>query len=104
MENLARALSAATGWDYALADAVRFGKRTAAILRAFNLRCGIGTDVEYPSERYGSQPVDGPAKEHNVMDAVGAHARRLVRDGRATTARPASPRKSCSSPSACHSS
>ena len=46
---------------------MRFGRRTAAILRAFNLRCGIGPEVEYPSERYGSQPVDGPAKEHNVM-------------------------------------
>ena len=64
--NLTSALSAATGWDYRLEDAVRFGNRTAAILRAFNLRCGIGTDVEYPSARYGSQPVDGPAKEHDV--------------------------------------
>ncbi len=67
IENLARALSAATGWTYRLDDAMRFGRRTAAILRAFNLRCGIGPEVEYPSERYGSQPVDGPAKEHNVM-------------------------------------
>jgi len=67
IENLARALSAATGWTYQLEDAVRFGRRTAAILRAFNLRCGIGPEVEYPSERYGSQPVDGPAKDHNVM-------------------------------------
>jgi len=67
IENLARALSAATGWTYRLDDAIRFGRRTAAILRAFNLRCGIGPEVEYPSERYGSQPVDGPAKEHNVM-------------------------------------
>jgi aldehyde:ferredoxin oxidoreductase len=66
IENLARALSAATGWNYKLADAVRFGRRTAAIFRAFNLRCGIGPEVEYPSERYGSQPVDGPAKEHDV--------------------------------------
>jgi aldehyde:ferredoxin oxidoreductase len=67
IENLARVLSAATGWTYQLEDAVRFGRRTAAILRAFNLRCGIGPEVEYPSERYGSQPVDGPAKDHNVM-------------------------------------
>src|SRR5262249_23291018 len=67
IENLARALSAATGWNYRLEDALRFGRRTAAILRAFNLRCGIGPEVEYPSERYGSQPVDGPAKDHNVM-------------------------------------
>ncbi len=67
IENLARALSAATGWTYRLEDALRFGRRTAAILRTFNLRCGIGPEVEYPSERYGSQPVDGPAKEHDVM-------------------------------------
>jgi len=67
IENLARALSAATGWTYRVDDAMRFGRRTAAILRAFNLRCGIGPEVEYPSERYGSRPVDGPAKDHNVM-------------------------------------
>ncbi len=68
VELLARALSAATGWDYRLDDAMRFGRRTAAIFRAFNLRCGIGPELEYPSERYGSQPVDGPAKDHHVMD------------------------------------
>jgi aldehyde:ferredoxin oxidoreductase len=67
IELLSRALSAATGWNYGLPDAMRFGRRTAAILRAFNLRCGIGPEVEYPSERYGSQPVDGPAKDHHVM-------------------------------------
>jgi aldehyde:ferredoxin oxidoreductase len=67
IEMLARALSAATGWNYSLPEAMRFGRRTAAILRAFNLRCGIGPDLEYPSERYGSQPVDGPAKDHHVM-------------------------------------
>jgi aldehyde:ferredoxin oxidoreductase len=67
IELLARALSAATGWHYSLAEAMRFGRRTAAILRAFNLRCGIGPETEYPSERYGSQPVDGPARDHHVM-------------------------------------
>jgi aldehyde:ferredoxin oxidoreductase len=66
IEMLARALGAATGWDYRLDEAMRFGRSTAAILRAFNLRCGIGPELEYPSERYGSQPVDGPAKEHDV--------------------------------------
>ncbi len=67
MENLARALSAATGWTYTVDEGIRFGRRTAAILRAFNLRAGIGPELEYPSERYGSQPVDGPAKDHSVM-------------------------------------
>jgi aldehyde:ferredoxin oxidoreductase len=67
IELLARALSAATGWTYTLDEAMRLGRRTAAILRAFNLRCGIGPELESPSARYGSQPVDGPAKEHHVM-------------------------------------
>jgi len=26
------------------------------------LRCGIGPETDYPSKRYGSVPVDGPAK------------------------------------------
>ena len=28
---------------------------------AFNIRCGIGPELEKPSKRYGSVPVDGPA-------------------------------------------
>ena len=62
LENICRALSAATGWLYTREEAIRFGRRTAALLRAFNLRCGIGPELEYPSSRYGSTPVDGPVK------------------------------------------
>jgi aldehyde:ferredoxin oxidoreductase len=62
LENICRALSAATGWHYTREEAIRFGRRTAALLRAFNLRCGIGPELERPSPRYGSTPVDGPAK------------------------------------------
>jgi aldehyde:ferredoxin oxidoreductase len=68
LENLCRVLSAATGWQYTPAEAMRFGRRTAALLRAFNLRSGIGPEREYPSERYGSTPVDGPAKGQAVME------------------------------------
>jgi aldehyde:ferredoxin oxidoreductase len=67
LENVCRALSAATGWHYTVEESLRFGRRTAAILRTFNLRCGIGPDREYPSTRYGSTPVDGPAKGQAVM-------------------------------------
>jgi aldehyde:ferredoxin oxidoreductase len=63
---MCRALSAATGWSYTVEQSVRFGRRTAAILRAFNLRCGIGPETEHPSKRYGSTPVDGPAKGQAV--------------------------------------
>ena len=66
VENICRALSAAAGWTYTLEEALRFGRRTAAILRAFNLRCGIGPELEYPSPRYGSTPVDGPAKDQPI--------------------------------------
>ncbi len=67
METLCRALSAATGWRYSMEEAVRQGRRTAALFRAFNLRCGIGPDLERPSTRYGSVPVDGPAKGQNIL-------------------------------------
>jgi aldehyde:ferredoxin oxidoreductase len=60
------ALNAATGWDFDLNEAQRFGRRVAALLRAFNVRCGIGPETERPSKRYGSQPVDGPAAEYDI--------------------------------------
>ena len=61
-------------------------------MRAFNLRCGITPDLERPSKRYGSIPIDGPAKGQDV----GANWERLVRPGTrrwATTQRLASPRR-----------
>ena len=66
LENLARTLSAATGWEFTREDAMRFGRRVGAMLRAFNLRCGIGPELERPSKRYGSVPVDGPAKGQTI--------------------------------------
>ncbi len=66
METVCRALNAATGWDYTKEEAIRLGRRTAAILRAFNLRCGLGPELEWPSTRYASIPVDGPAKGQSV--------------------------------------
>jgi aldehyde:ferredoxin oxidoreductase len=66
LENLCRLLNAVTGWDVTVDDTVRFGRRTAAIMRAVSLRCGITPDVERPSARYGSTPVDGPAKGQDV--------------------------------------
>lgn len=67
LENMCRALGAATGWDYPKEEAMRLGRRTAAILRAFDLRCGLGPELERPSPRYGSTPADGPAKGQTVQ-------------------------------------
>jgi len=66
LENLARTVSAATGWSFDRDEAMRFGRRVGAIFRAFNLRCGIGPELERPSHRYGSAPVDGPAKGQDI--------------------------------------
>ena len=74
LENVCRALSAATGWSYTVAEAMRQGRRTAAINRAVALRCGLTPDLEYPSKRYGSTPHDGPAKGQ----AVGAQWEKMV--------------------------
>jgi aldehyde:ferredoxin oxidoreductase len=68
LENLCRALAAATGWTYTPDEAMRFGRRTAAINRAVALRCGLGPELEHPSARYGSTPVDGPAKGQAIAE------------------------------------
>ena len=36
-------------------------------VRAFDLRCGLGPDLEWPSARYGSTPVDGPARGQSIQ-------------------------------------
>ncbi|MGH7266035.1 MAG: aldehyde ferredoxin oxidoreductase family protein [Candidatus Rokuibacteriota bacterium] len=66
LENLGRAVSAATGWEFTREEAMRFGRRIAAIFRAFNVRCGIGPELERPSRRYGSIPTEGPAKGQDI--------------------------------------
>jgi aldehyde:ferredoxin oxidoreductase len=66
LENICRALNAATGWDYSVDESVKFGRRIGAILRAVTLRCGLTPDLEKPSKRYGSTPHDGPAKGQAV--------------------------------------
>lgn len=68
LDVLCRSLEAATGWDIRRDEAMAQGRRTATLLRAFNLRCGIGPDLELPSKRYGSTPVDGPLKGVGIME------------------------------------
>jgi aldehyde:ferredoxin oxidoreductase len=52
----------ATGWDMTGKEAQEVGYRAANVMRAFNLRHGITPASEYPSQRWSSAPVDGPAK------------------------------------------
>ena len=65
-ELLVGILNAATGWDSTQEEAIRVGLRAVNLLRAFNIRHGFTPDLEAPSPRYGSVPVDGPFQGKNV--------------------------------------
>lgn len=64
---LAEALSAATGWDFSFAEAFKVGRRAVNIMRVFNIKAGFSPELEKPSPRYGSTPVDGPNKGKSIM-------------------------------------
>ncbi|MFC2018394.1 aldehyde ferredoxin oxidoreductase family protein [Chloroflexota bacterium] len=63
----AEALSAATGWDFPAEETMQVGRRIVHLLRAFNVRHGHTAEMDAPSPRYGSIPVDGPAQGTNIM-------------------------------------
>ena len=62
------AFNAATNANLSLADILKIGKRIVNTLRVFNISNGLTHDMDGPSTRYGSAPVDGPAKGMNVME------------------------------------
>jgi aldehyde:ferredoxin oxidoreductase len=47
-------------------EAMDVGRRVVNVLLAFNVRHGITPEVEKPSLRYGSMPVDGPNKGKDI--------------------------------------
>ena len=61
------AVNAATGFDYSIEEALKVGKRAVNTLRMFNFRHGLTADIERPSKRYGSVPVDGPHAGKDIM-------------------------------------
>jgi aldehyde:ferredoxin oxidoreductase len=60
-------VNAATGWNLTIEDAINVSFREVNLFRIFNIRHGIGTEVEMPSKWYGSIPTDGPAKGRDIM-------------------------------------
>jgi aldehyde:ferredoxin oxidoreductase len=61
------ALNAVTGWDFDIWAAMNVGRRIVNQLRVFAFRHGLTKDIEAPSVRYGSSPVDGPAQGRFIM-------------------------------------
>lgn len=55
-------LNAVTGWNLSIPEAMNIGRRIINQLRLFNFRHGLTADLETPSMRYGSTPVDGPCQ------------------------------------------
>ncbi len=64
---IAEAVSAATGWDMGKDEAWDVGRRAVNLLRAFNIQSGISPELDRPSARYGSTPVDGPTSGVGIM-------------------------------------
>ncbi|MBI4287670.1 MAG: hypothetical protein HY671_04465 [Chloroflexi bacterium] len=67
MQLLVDLVEAAAGWKLTIDEALTVGRRAANRLRVFNIRQGISPELDGPSSRYGSTPVNGPAKGKNVM-------------------------------------
>ena len=66
---LCQALSAVTGWNYPMEEALRMGRRTVNLLRAFNIRQGVaGRSLDRPSARYGSKPDSGEGQGKSLQD------------------------------------
>ena len=63
----AEAISAVTGWVFTSEEAKDVGLRAVNLMKAFNIRSGITKNLDYPSTRYGSTPVDGPTKGISIV-------------------------------------
>lgn len=64
---IAETVSASTGWDFSAEEALTVGKRIVNLLRVFNIRHGHTAEMDAPSARYGSTPMDGPSQGKDIM-------------------------------------
>jgi aldehyde:ferredoxin oxidoreductase len=62
------AYNAVTGSAKSLPDMITIGKRIVNTLRLFNIHNGLTPEMEAPSTRYGSAPVDGPAEGRGILE------------------------------------
>lgn len=60
------AVNAVTGWDFTPDEAKIVGLRAVNLMKAFNIKAGITRELDRPSTRYGSTPVDGPTKGKSI--------------------------------------
>ena len=60
-------INAATGWNLSLEEVMNIGRRAVAMMRIYNLKCGLTPDKEKPSSRYCSYTVDGPNVDKPIV-------------------------------------
>ena len=65
-ETQTKALNAITGWNMSVEEVKKVGRRIVNIMRIYNIKAGLTPDMEKPSSRYCSQPVDGPNKDKYI--------------------------------------
>lgn len=66
-EETMAAIRTLTGFDLDIPAAAKIGRRIVTLLRAYNCKGGLNVEMERPSLRYGSTPVDGPAQGKGIM-------------------------------------
>jgi len=67
LDLLCQAVNSVTGWDMDFQEAMQVGRRAVNLARVFNLRNGIKAELDRPSMRYGSTPLDGRAAGRPTM-------------------------------------
>ncbi len=72
-------LNIITGWSFDIPEAMNAGRRIVNQFRAFNFRHGLTKEMEAPSVRYGSTPVDGPAQGKSISAQWEALRQELLR-------------------------
>ena len=70
IELVADAVAAATGWDFTTEDAGQLSLRIVNQMKVFNTLNGLTRELDAPSPRYGSAPIDGPAKGVSIIPAL----------------------------------
>jgi aldehyde:ferredoxin oxidoreductase len=61
------AFNAVTNFNVSLSEMIKTGRRIVNTLRVFNMKNGLTCEVEAPSTRYGSTPMNGPAKGKGIL-------------------------------------
>ena len=70
VKTLAELLRAVTGWDFTEEEGQTVGLRILNLTRAYNFRCGHTREMEAPSPRYGSPPINGPAEGKSIVPVL----------------------------------